>query len=60
MASPQRCGTVDNPHIFVEDLRRCQRCNKHIRDVHIADHILDGGSPNGARVKDYQRRRLGA
>ena len=39
MTSPQRCGTVDNPHIFVEDLRRCQLCNKHIRDVHIGDRV---------------------
>jgi len=51
MVSPQRCGTVDNPHIFVgKDSRRCQLCNKHIRDVHISDHILDGGSPNGVRA----------
>ena len=64
MTSTQRCGAVDNPHIFLisrrsKDSNRCQLCNKHIRDVHIADHILDGGSPNGARVKDYQRRKLG-
>ena len=55
MTNPQRCGTVDNPHIFVgKDIRRCQVCNKHIRDIHISDHILDSG-----RVKDYQRRKLG-
>jgi len=60
MVSPQRCGAVDKPHIFVgKDSRRCQLCNKHIRDVHISDHILDGGSPNGTRVKDSQRRKLG-
>ena len=54
MTSPQRCGTVDNPHTFVVDLPRCQLCNKHIRDIHISDHIIDSG-----RVKDYQRRKLG-
>ena len=54
MTNPQRCGTVDNPHIFVADLRRCHLCNKHIRDIHISDHIIDSG-----RVKDYQRRKLG-
>jgi hypothetical protein len=58
LTNPQRCGTIDNPHTFVKDLRRCQLCNKHIRDIHIADHIIDG-SPNSARVKDYQRRKLG-
>jgi len=40
MVSPQRCGAVDKPHIFVADSRRCQLCNKHIRDVHIADHLV--------------------
>ena len=63
MVSPQRCGAVDNPHVFLisrrsKDSNRCQLCNKHIRDVHIADYLIDG-SPNGARVKDYQRRKLG-
>jgi len=43
--SPKRCGTVDNPHIFAririgKNLRRCHICNKHIRDVHIADHLI--------------------
>jgi len=45
MTNPRRCGTVDNPHIFVririgKNLRRCHICNKHIRDVHIADHLI--------------------
>jgi len=39
MTNPQRCGTIDNPHTFVKDLRRCQLCNKHIRDIHISDYI---------------------
>ena len=41
MTNPQRCGTVDNAHIFVKDLPRCQVCNKHIRDIHISDHIIE-------------------
>ena len=53
MISPQRCGTVDNPHIFVgKDIRRCQLCNKHIRDVHIADHIIDNGREQIDRMKE--------
>ena len=42
MTNPQRCGTVDKAHIIVKDLPRCQVCNKHIRDIHISDHIIEG------------------
>ena len=40
MTSTQRCGTIDRPHHFKDDDRRCQHCDKHIRDVHIADHLI--------------------
>jgi hypothetical protein len=40
--NPQRCGVVDNPHIFASnDSPRCQLCNIHIRDVHVSDHLTD-------------------
>jgi hypothetical protein len=63
MTNSQRCGTIDNAHIFIvtrrsTDSSRCQLCNKHIRDVHISDHIVDG-SANSARIKNSQRRKLG-
>ena len=40
MVSPQRCGAVDKPHRFVTSSRRCQLCNKHLRDMHISDHYI--------------------
>ena len=40
MISTQRCGAVDNPHKFDADVsRRCKKCNKHLRDIHISDSI---------------------
>ena len=40
MVSPQRCGATDNPHTFDPDVsRRCKKCNKHLRDIHISDSI---------------------
>ncbi|SVD41246.1 uncharacterized protein METZ01_LOCUS394100 [marine metagenome] len=41
MTSPQRCGTVDNPHKFDPDVvvPRCTKCNKHLRDIHVSDSI---------------------
>ena len=55
MISPQRCGTVDKPHIFVQirigkNLRRCQLCNKHIRDVHISDYLIDSDYPKSKEI----------
>ena len=56
MASPQRCGTVDNPHKFDPDVvvPRCTKCNKHLRDIHVSDSI-DSKYPRGTHELHHLR-----